>query len=144
MRLLLLRLIQKKFLIATACILWLIIIITLSVIPYHLGNQLTGTDTTFRWDYLEHFGGYFLLAVLAGLWLADRRNLRLKLTAVILIITTGFAISYILEYIQLYVPGRAYNLVDAAYNAAGLLAGTLFVSLVVLPVLQRRFLTPGK
>lgn len=125
----------------TATMLWLLLLIILSVMPYSQSERLPGTETDFRWDYPEHFAGYFLLAFLAALWRADR-NLSLPLTGIIIIITAGSILSVILEYIQLYIPGRAFNMIDVAFNTAGLLAGLLTVYFIFLPALQRRYLPP--
>jgi len=122
---------------AAACLLWLLCLVVLSVIPYSLTENLPETGSDFRWDYPEHFAGYLLLAILAGLWLADKK-LSLGATTIIIIIVSGGAISFALEYIQLFIPGRSFNLVDVAFNATGLLAGLFTVYFLLLPSLLRQ------
>ena len=133
--------VRHKLIMFTATMLWLLLIIILSVMPYTQSEGLPDTETVFRWDYLEHFAGYFLLALLAALWRADR-NLSLPLSGIIIIIAGGSVISFILEYIQLYIPGRAFNMIDVASNITGLLAGLLTAYFIILPALQRRYLPP--
>jgi VanZ family protein len=130
------KLVRQKLIMAAACIFWLFCLVTFSVIPYSAPENSGGSDTSFRLDYLEHFIGYFLLAILAGLWRSDK-NLSLSRSTIIMIITAGLVLSFILEYIQLFVPGRAYNLMDVFINAAGLLAGTLTVRFLILQFLHR-------
>jgi VanZ family protein len=74
-------------------------------------------------DKLEHAGAYFVLAVLGGLGLRERRGL---LFLFIVLCAMGGAI----ELLQSFSPGRTPDVFDALANATGAAVGTL-VSLVV-------------
>jgi VanZ family protein len=141
MRTLIYKIVQRKPLMASASLLWLLFLITLSVIPYSPGNIFTGPDTTFRWDYLEHYTGYLLLGLLFILWRSDR-DMSITLSVILMITAAGVLISFVLEYIQLYIPGRAFNMIDVAFNTAGLVSGVLIAYFAILKVLKHGPLPP--
>ena len=112
-------------------ILWMVLflacatlIMVASLIPYS-PERAQKTPPGFRWDYLEHFVVYFLFGSLYILWRSDRDfkipNLWL---AVLLLVSLGF--SFLTEFVQLWIPGRAYNILDAVCNLSGVL-GSFFV-----------------
>ncbi len=118
------KIVQYKTLLLILSITWLVFLVVLSLIPYDGSDILPETDSDFRWDYLEHFAGYFILGGLITLWRFDR-NFRLPLLEIILVLGAGFIVSFLLEYAQVFIPGRSFNIVDAAYNISGLAAGIL-------------------
>ena len=74
-------------------------------------------------DKIEHAGAYFMLALLGGLALRERRGLLFLFVALC-------AMGGVIELLQAFSPGRTPDVFDALANATGAGAGTL-VSLVV-------------
>lgn len=116
---------QLKKLWLSLFIVWTFLIIVLSVIPISRESASQGTSLI-RLDYLEHFLSYFAFAGLYILWRSDKSFRISRLELIIMpVVVTGFSI--LTEVIQLFIPGRAFNPLDAAYN----LAGALFSFLVI-------------
>ena len=117
-------------------ILWTLLIVSLSMIPYS-GVAKEPGSSGFRWDYLEHFLAHFAFGTLFILWRSDRRfnipNLEL---ALIFALTLCF--SFLTEYIQLYIPGRAFNYIDVLYNLAGVVSSILLVYFFCIRVYLRK------
>ena len=118
------KLVRYKILLFCMSITWLIFLAVLSLIPYDGSEILPETDSDFRWDYLEHFTGYFVLGGLVTLWRLNR-NFSLSFLEIILIVGTCFIVSFLLEYGQIFIPGRSFNVIDVVYNISGLTAGIL-------------------
>ena len=121
-------------------IVWTLFIILVSVIPFssEIGES-EGSD--FRWDYLEHFLAYFAFASLYILWRSNR-NFRIRNIELLLMFALMVSFSILTEYLQLLVPGRTFNFVDAAYNLGGLVSSFLIVYLILIRTYMRRKLTP--
>jgi VanZ family protein len=78
-----------------------------------------------RVDYLFHLIAYAVLGFLYVLW---RGNRDFEIKGIELAILTAAAISFsiLIEYIQMLIPGRAFNVVDMVYNTLGVLCGVGF------------------
>jgi VanZ family protein len=132
------RLYYSKTLWLVLFILWTVLTIGLSLIPYTPGSK-TGLSSGIRWDYLQHFFLYFTLGSLYIIWRSGKdfsiRNLELL---AILIIIGVFSMGT--EFIQKIVPGRAFNYIDLMYNFGGLLSSVLLVYLYLIRTyLKRRY-----
>ncbi|MBN2519725.1 MAG: VanZ family protein [Bacteroidales bacterium] len=108
---------------------WAILIIVLSVIPYQ--NKLTETtrEGSIRFDYLEHLIIFFLLSILFVFW--KRKNLKIFNLLFLIYLISGLLFASFMEIVQLYIPNRTFNLIDMAYNSAGIIMG-LFISFIFL------------
>jgi len=122
------KLVKKKYF---GLVFWLYILLILivTVIPWSTSEKVGVGGFKFRIDYLLHLGAYFGLAFLFILWqinvLVNKHFFGIMLS---LLICVGFA--YSTEIIQLFVPGRTYNLNDFIANSAGItMAYLLFVVL---------------
>lgn len=109
--------------------LYIVVILIVTVIPWSTSEKVGVGGFKFRIDYILHLGAYFGLAFLFILWqindLVNKHFLGILLT---LFICVGFA--YGTEIIQLFVPGRTYNINDFIANSAGItMAYLLFVLL---------------
>ena len=130
MKQLLNKLVRHKILLLCLSIAWLVCLAVLSLIPYDGSEILPETDSDFRWDYLEHFSGYLALGGLVTLWRLNR-NFTLPFLEIIIIIGTGFVVSFLLEYGQIFIPGRTFNIIDVVYNISGLTAGILCAWIII-------------
>jgi VanZ family protein len=103
---------------------WAVLLIILSVIPT---SSLIETEenklSSFRLDYLIHFGVFFVFSVLYGFWRlkGPAQNKRQEL---LLFLATGTLYAIATELLQHFVEGRSVNPLDALLNMAGLYAGT--------------------
>jgi VanZ family protein len=111
-------------------------IILVSIIPYTTDNNQQATSG-FRWDYIEHFFAFFAFGSLFILWRSDR-NFGIRGLELVLLITVAVCFSLGTEYVQLFIPGRAFNLVDIIYNLAGVLVSVLFVYMCLIRYYIRR------
>jgi len=101
------------------------VIILLSIIPYS-PEKAVRAESDFRWDYLEHFLAFFTFGSLYVVWRSDRNyHMRGMELLFLFIVAGGFSMGT--EYVQLYIPGRAFNLIDFTYNMAGVLGSILIV-----------------
>jgi len=75
-----------------------------------------------RMDYLLHFLAYFGFGSLYVLWRGNR-HFQIRSTELAILIATAISFSILLEYIQLLIPGRAFNVVDMVYNVIGVICG---------------------
>lgn len=126
---------KRKLIFFILFITWTVLLIILSVWPY--------TDTTvrqdlsdFRWDYLEHFAFYFILTFLYVLWRSDI-NYSIRITELILFFVAGFIFCWLTEYVQIFIPGRSFNILDMIYNMAGILFGIVISYYLILRLLVR-------
>lgn len=80
-----------------------------------------------RGDVLTNVLAYFPLGVLLARWLAYGRN-----PFIVFFLTTlgGFALSFTLESLQIFVPGRVSSKLDLLSNTAGCFAGALLERLI--------------
>jgi len=124
------KLVRYKILLLCLSIAWLVCLAVLSLIPYDGAEILPETYSDFRWDYLEHFAAYLLLGGLVTLWRLNR-DFTLPLLEIVLIVGMGFIVSLLLEYGQIFIPGRTFNIVDVIYNISGLTAGILCAWIII-------------
>jgi VanZ family protein len=78
-----------------------------------------------RMDYLLHFLAYFTFSSLYVLWRANRR-FEIKVMELAVLAATAISFSILIEYIQLLIPTRAFNVVDMIYNIFGVMGGIGF------------------
>ncbi len=78
-----------------------------------------------RMDYLLHFIAYFALGSLYVLWRGDR-NFEIRSIELALLTAAAISFSILMEYFQLLIPGRAFNVVDMVYNTLGVVCGVGF------------------
>ena len=105
--------------------LWLCFILMNSLLPKQVSSGITTNDTSFiRMDYIMHFMGYFLLALLFYLW-KFKPPFHINRTTFWIFIysTTGLAIGS--EVAQKFIPGRGYNEVDFIANILGISLGII-------------------
>jgi VanZ family protein len=88
------------------------VVAVLSLLPAHDLPKVAVSDK------IEHAGAYFVLAILGGLGLRERRSL---LFLFIVLCAMGGAI----ELLQAFSPGRSPDVFDALANATGAAAGIL-------------------
>ena len=121
----LLKFYYKKSIWLILFIFWTLLIISASMIPYS-GVQGEPGSSGFRWDYLEHFLAYLAFGSLYILWRSDR-SFNIRILELALMFTVSICFSILTEYIQLFIPGRAFNFIDVAYNLAGVFISILLV-----------------
>ncbi|MGC9470874.1 MAG: VanZ family protein [Bacteroidales bacterium] len=100
---------------------WLACLLFLTFWP-GISQPEKGEDSFFSPDYFFHFGAYFLLTGLFLLWKFSPGfygNSR----AIILSLSTLFALAVFTEFIQKAIPERAYNPFDMLCNALGIVTG---------------------
>ena len=100
-------------------IIWVVVITTLSVIPYSEKGSVSFKLTESR--MFLHFAAYFVGAAL--FYWAFRKN---AVFSILFSIFTIFLYSVVLEIVQLYLPYRTFNPIDIAANGFGI----IFFSLV--------------
>ncbi len=104
---------------------WLLFIFIISLYPrFQQPIALNSKNFPFRIDYIEHFLSFFVLSVLFYLWKRNVSGNKLKKTLLVFIVSI-FAISFINEGIQFFIPGRTFNFWDIFYNITGMFAGML-------------------
>ncbi|KPK86251.1 MAG: hypothetical protein AMS27_05540 [Bacteroides sp. SM23_62_1] len=128
---------RRKLILGILFLTWTILLVTLSVLP--------DTDTTpqqdlsdFRWDYLEHFTFYFILTLLYVFWRRDT-NYSIRITELILFFVAGILFSWLTEYVQIFIPGRTFNILDMLYNMAGIFFGILICYYLIIRLLIRSY-----
>jgi VanZ family protein len=110
-----------KYFWATGFFGWAAVIMALSVLPTNELIKKSNEGSSFRWDYLEHFGVFVIFALLFGFWrssLFTQRNRELLWFLVL-----GGVFAAFTEVIQLWVAGRTFNPLDLLFNLGGLLIG---------------------
>lgn len=134
----LLRYYNKKSIWLILFVLCSAVIILLSVIPYST-EMAVRADSGFRWDYLEHYLAFFSFGSLYVLWRSDRSyRMRGWDLALLMVVASGFSLGT--EYAQLFIPGRAFNLMDVLYNLAGVLSSILVVYIYLIrQYLRKRY-----
>ena len=119
-------------------ILWAGLLFVIGVIP-DTGDQIRQSISKFRWDYLAHFSGYFILGTIFVIWRGDR-SFRIQTLALIVFMVAGSILGWFAEYIQIFIPGRSFNIIDMLYNFLGILSGTLLGYFLLVRVLIRNLL----
>jgi len=125
-----------KILWAILFIVWAFLIAIISVLP-DSGGIIEQSVSEFRWDYLEHFLGYFILGILYILWRSNR-DFKINIIELTLFLVIGSLFGWIAEYIQIFIPGRTFNIIDLLYNLVGIITGTLLGYFLVVRLLIRR------
>lgn len=112
---------HKKAIWLSLFIVWTSLIIYLSLRPG--SNEILRKEFfKLRMDYLLHFVAYFAFASLYIMWRSNR-NFAIRSIELAMITAVGISFSILMEYLQLLIPGRAFNVVDMAYNTLGTICG---------------------
>ncbi|MFP3953966.1 MAG: VanZ family protein [Candidatus Acetothermia bacterium] len=100
----------------------LIGILAVSSIPKFNVNSYDVGDSGFniRLDYLLHFLAYTALSGFFLIWRKDR-----WFVSLVIIVLLGVSVAFLTEYMQHFIAGRTYNLVDFYFNLAGVLTGSV-------------------
>ena len=115
---------HKKIIWFCLFVIWTGLIIYMSVRP-SASEILKKHLFEFRMDYLLHFVAYFAFGSLYVLWRANR-NFEIKSIELAVLTATAISFSILIEYIQLLIPTRAFNVVDMIYNFLGVVCGVGF------------------
>ena len=115
---------------------WTGLIILLSVIPYSR-EVAERSESVIRWDYLEHFLVYFAFGSLYIIWRSGR-HFRISNLDFLLMFIITFSFSILTEYVQILIPGRAFNYIDVAYNLTGVLLSIIIVYFYLVRYYIRR------
>jgi VanZ family protein len=103
-----------------------VIILFLSLKPSYSKEKEKKLELLFsiRMDYLKHFLAYavFMLLFFLAFHPSIRKN---SFFSFFLVFSAGLGFGVLIELLQIFVPGRAFNRVDIYYNSSGLLAGIL-------------------
>jgi len=131
-----LKLYHKKFIWLTLFILWTLLLIIASVYP-DSNKVIINGESSFRWDYLEHFVAYF---VFGGLYIVWRSNTDFIIRSIELafLFSVTCIFSILTEYVQVMIPGRAFNIVDMLYNVGGVLTGILITYFLLIRYCLRK------
>ena len=112
---------HKKVIWLILFIAWTLLIIYMSVRPSP-NEILKKHFFEIRMDYLLHFLAYFGLGSLYVIWRGNR-HFQIRSAELAILTATAISFSILLEYIQLLIPGRAFNVVDMVYNVIGVICG---------------------
>jgi len=124
----------KKLLWLSLLVAWFSLIIYMSLRPG--ANELLKKQFfEIRMDYMLHLIAYFVLVFLYILWRGDR-NFEIKSIELAVLTAAAICLSILIEYIQMLIPGRAFNVVDMVYNSLGVICGVGITYFYIL----RRFL----
>ncbi|NOQ26857.1 MAG: hypothetical protein GQ564_15965 [Bacteroidales bacterium] len=123
-------LLKNKKLFALTFWVWVVLIISFSIIPNGPKMQIEINENSYRLDYFLHFMVYFSLAILYLLWKADNYfNVISKHLVYFLI--GGLLLSGLSEYAQTFIPGRRFNPFDFYSNMSGVVLGVIVPKLVL-------------
>lgn len=112
---------HKKVLWLSLFIAWTSLIIYMSLRPG--ANELLKKQFfEIRMDYLLHFIAYFTFGSLYVFWRGNR-NFEIKSIELAILTAAAISFSILMEYFQLLIPGRAFNVVDMVYNTLGVICG---------------------
>jgi len=112
---------RLKYFWATIFFGWAAVILVLSVLPTNEMIKKSNEGSTFRWDYLEHFGVFVIFAMLYGFWRSSVREPVKRHLLYFLVLGSVYA--SFTEVIQLWIAGRTFNPFDLLFNLAGVLGG---------------------
>lgn len=112
---------HKKVLWLCLLIAWTLLIIYMSLRP-GANEILKKHFFEMRMDYLLHFLAYFTFGSLYVLWRGNR-NFEIKSTELAILSAAAISFSILMEYLQLLIPGRSFNVVDMLYNLIGVICG---------------------
>ncbi len=127
----------RRIIFGTLFFIWTILLILLSVLP-NSDSLLDQDISEFRWDYLEHFVFYFILTFLYIFWRSNQKY-TIRITELILFLAAGFIFCWLTEYIQIFIPGRSFNIFDMASNMTGMIAGIFICYYLILRILIRNY-----
>ena len=134
---------HKKLLWLILLIAWTSLIIYMSLRPG--ANELLKKHFfEIRMDYILHLLAYFTFGFLYVLW---RGNSNFEIKSIELTIITAAAIGFsiLLEYFQLLIPGRSFNVVDMVYNTIGAILGVGITYFYILRhFLKKRYSTQSE
>ncbi|MEA1887445.1 MAG: VanZ family protein [Bacteroidota bacterium] len=102
--------------------LWVILIITLALLPELPVPRIGGKPIPIRLDYPVHFIEHILLAILAIISFVKYKSEQqtILITLLFLILFAIFA-----EMLQIFIPFRSFELQDLGLNIAGIAIGTV-------------------
>jgi VanZ family protein len=103
-------------------IVWLVLIFGLSSIPALSARSII--KLPFQTDKVVHFVEYAIFAVLYYRGLSYG-GVRIRLSAVIVVVLSGIGVAALDEMYQSYIPGRDSSAFDLAMDSAGIVAGTV-------------------
>ncbi|MDF1573522.1 MAG: VanZ family protein [Bacteroidales bacterium] len=109
---------------------WATLILVLSVLPTNEMIKKSNEDSTFRWDYLEHFGVFVVFALLFGFWRSSTTGEMNRELLYFLIMGSIYA--SFTEVVQLWIDGRTFNPLDLLFNLLGLLIGIVITRIYIL------------
>lgn len=112
---------HKKLLWLSLFIAWTLFIVYMSLRP-GANEILKKQFFELRMDYMLHFIAYFTFGSLYVLWRGNR-NFEIKRLELAILIAAAISFSILMEYFQLLIPGRAFNVVDMVYNTIGVIFG---------------------
>ncbi len=108
-------------------VIYIIFLFILTIIPTDSGAALNKIYIlTLRADYLLH--ALIFLPWMILVWLHLRQSGladKARLKTIIFWFAAGLALAVLSEVLQLWLPHRAYNIIDLIYNLVGLMLGTL-------------------
>ncbi len=104
---------------------WTVALVIMSIIPNSIPPSLQiGESSIVRTDYILHFISFLLLPIFY--FLSGEKNIFRKISLNIwLTLIAGLVFAVLTETIQIYVPGRTFNILDMIWNIFGLLCGIL-------------------
>jgi len=117
---------------------WVSVIIVLSIIPGIPDHDIKVRGFEIRMDYIEHFVVFAVLAVLLKFSRSNNINNKKRWLNIGLNIIFGLSFSYLVEFVQIYIPGRTYNPVDFIYNMGGFILIYLLLFLFQKKKIQHR------
>ncbi|MBL7113084.1 MAG: VanZ family protein [Bacteroidales bacterium] len=117
-------------------VVWTGLLFVFSVIP-DTCDMIQQPASNFRLDYLEHLLGYFILGMIFVIWRGDR-TFRIQTVELIAFMVIGSIFGWLAEYIQIFVPGRSFNIIDMLYNLLGILSGTGLGYFLLIRVIIRK------
>ncbi|MBM3405145.1 MAG: VanZ family protein [Bacteroidetes bacterium] len=119
---------------------WLVMIITVSLMPGLPTPSLDKEGLNLRLDHPFHFLVFFFLPVFFFLWRSDGL-FRVEARVFYWAILAGMLFAFLDEYPQKFIPGRAFKLKDIFYNCLGIITGIIFSYFYLLKVLHKKKLT---
>jgi VanZ family protein len=105
------------------------ILILLAVLPINRSESFLNDNyiLTFRMDYIAHFAIFIPWTVIAWLFFFSfPAGMKMKITGWLL---TGITVAAGTEFLQYFLPYRAFNINDMAANLTGILLGSILVLL---------------
>ena len=73
------------------------------------------------------------------IWRGDR-SFRIHTMELIVFMVFGLIFGWLAEYLQVFIPGRSFSIIDTFYNLLGILSGTLLGYFLIVRVVIRKLL----